>query len=81
MGETDGTRYGVTKICRRVDCRSGRSREAGEEAACANNVGLKNGRKWKQNKIISSSINWRDGGKKDEKDYIDEKKEISIQLR
>lgn len=57
-------RHAITEMCGRVDCRSVRSRDAGEEAAYFNYVGLKNRLQQKQNEIISSSINWKDGGKK-----------------
>lgn len=48
-----------------------RPRDTEEEATYVNNVGIKNRLKGKHNEIISSSINWKDGGEKEKrkKDY------------
>lgn len=62
----------------------GEAKRCREEATYVNTVGIKNRLKGKHNEIISSSINWKDGGEKGKrkKDYWwEKKKKINIQFR
>lgn len=61
----------------------GEAKRCREEATYVNTVGIKNRLKGKHNEIISSSINWKDGGEKGKrkKDYWWGKKKINIQFR